>query len=454
MGRAKLDTDPKDYRGGKALAEKEHCLAAHRVGKIALAVNNNGTIGTGFAAGATDCFTGGYVPSCEYPKNSSTSYLFAGAFWIGAVVGRDTLVSVGADGWQHTREMFPYELDLGIIEKRSIIDPDDPAFENAISEEDYVFNYADTTVQGVDGDYFGRLHQPLNIEVLESSYAWSYSYAEDFVLFDYQIRNIGQRTLENVYMGLYVDADVHDLGAEGGFQDDICGFFQTVPLLETGVAPSSFISAGCDTFLEVNTAWIADNDGDLQNEVPVPHVTGMRIVRTPATELDVSFNWWISNGQSTLDFGPREKPCQPKFPNDPKCPEWKQHVRDFRTGGLGTPEGDVNKYYILRNKEFDYDQAFTAVISPNDPLWLYPATGAVERGLVENFADGYDTRFLLSFGPFEIDPGQRLPVSFAYIAGENFHTYRDNIFYLPDNPEIFYDSLHFNDFATNGVWAS
>ncbi|MEW5993978.1 MAG: hypothetical protein AB1744_06240, partial [Candidatus Zixiibacteriota bacterium] len=262
----------------------------------------------------------------------------------------------------------------------------------------------------------------------------------------------GQRTLENVYMGFYVDADVHKEGASSGWEDDICGFFQTVALLETGVAPSSFISAGCDTFLEVNTAWIADNDGELDavptdpNRVPVPGVTGMRIVRTPATQLDVSFNWWIGNSDPPKDFGPREKPFRGRL---------KEEYRDYRTGGgLGTPEGDVNKYYVLRNKEFDYDQAFTATISPNDPLWYECARGAVTQSMCADFANGFDTRYLLSFGPFEIEPGQRLPLSFAYVAGEDFHTFKDNVNFLPDYPELFYDSLHFNDFATNGVWAS
>ena len=47
----------------------------------------------------------------------------------------------------------------------------------------------------------GRPHIPLNIQVNQTSYAWSYSYAEDFVLFDMSIKNIGNDVLKKLYMG-------------------------------------------------------------------------------------------------------------------------------------------------------------------------------------------------------------------------------------------------------------
>ena len=77
------------------------CIATHNVGKIALTISNYGVFGTGSALSNIDCFSGSVAPSCEYPKGSDNEYLFIGAFWIGAVVGNDTLVSVGADGWQY-----------------------------------------------------------------------------------------------------------------------------------------------------------------------------------------------------------------------------------------------------------------------------------------------------------------------------------------------------------------
>ena len=421
-------------------AVKANCMAAHRVGKIVLAVNNNGTFGKGFRAGADqDCFTGQSVPSCEYPKGSTLEYLFAGAFWIGAVKGRDTLVSVGADGWELCEEFFPPDQDQADLfgtgmQYRSIIDPSAPAYDGAISEEDYISTYSDTTIVGVCPDFFNsRPHRPLYINVTERSFAWSYSYAEDFVLFDYAIRNIGNDVLHQVFMGIYVDADVgFDCFNQGGqcAQDDLCGFVHALP------SPT-----GCGFVDTVNIAWTADADGDYHftgagqsQPHPATSVTATRIVRTPADSLEVSFNWWVSNQSPTLDYGPRERTKN----------------RDFRTGGLGTPEGDVNKYFLLSNGEFDFDQAFVATIQPTDTLWAYPP-----QDQVDNWATGLDTRYLLSFGPFDISPGQTLPISFAYVAGENFHHDPDNAANnLPNNPEAYYQNLSFVDLGVNANWAS
>ncbi|HSH00797.1 MAG TPA: hypothetical protein VLB27_12130, partial [candidate division Zixibacteria bacterium] len=168
-------------------------VAAHRVGQLALTVTNQGTFGTGFAASAT-C-GGEACPSAEFPINSNVDYLFAGAFWVGAVVGRDTLVSNGADGWSSVQEMWPasqeqQKANFGdeLMKIRSISDPDDPEFALALSEQDITCVYFDTLTEGVQTDGFeNRPHIPLGMKIRQSSYAWSYSYAEDFVLFDYKI---------------------------------------------------------------------------------------------------------------------------------------------------------------------------------------------------------------------------------------------------------------------------
>ncbi len=416
-------------QGALATQALAHCVAAHRVGKILLAINNNGTFGNGFSIGSSgDCFSNLSVPSCEYPKGSRVEYLYAGAFWIGAVVGRDTLVSVGADGWSFNRELYPDVSPFGDMIKRSIVDPSKPEYEGAVSEEDFICTYTDTFTTGLSS-IEGR-HIPLHIEVNQNSYAWSYAYAEDFILFDYRITNIGLHTLKSVYMGIYVDGDVcFDCDNTGGYSDDITGFLQTIPVT----------FSNCEYVDTVNVAWLADGDGDLGIQNPAPDVTATRIVRTPAESLDVSFNWWISSGSNAVDFGPRERS---------EVGRLKEEFRDFGTGGLGTPEGDENKYYIMRNREFDYDQARVASIQPNDTLWLYP-----NQDFVGEWARGLDTRYLLSFGPFDIEPGQKLPLSIAYLGGEDLHSVHGNIDNLPDNPEAFYANLNFDDLGHNSTWA-
>jgi len=419
----------------------------HNIGRISMTITNFGAFGTGYVS--SPIIDGEEAPSCEYPINSDLSYLFTGAMWIGAVVGRDTLVSVAADGWgANTPELWPDAGPAGAIITRSNLPSRNDYDDLAKSEQDFICSFTDTfpSLSGQDQND-NRNHIPLNVSVLQSSYAWSYDYAEDFILFDYKLTNIGRFPIRDLYIGMYIDADVHHAGVSGyqGASDDICGFRRTVPM-----PPGWCIDE--DT---VNIAWISDNDGDPTDDgnwsFTSPYaVTGTRVVRTPFDtgasngaangqngDLSYSFNWWISNTNGALDFGPRMAGTE----EDP-----------FRSFGshLGTPTGDRIKYYVMSHPEFDYDQLFTAVSHTGEGF-----LGPPRPSQASDFADGYDTRYLLSFGPFDIRPGDTLPVTLAYLAGDEFHTSPTNFRDLFDafNPSLFYDSLNFKDFGKNARWA-
>jgi hypothetical protein len=405
----------------------------HKTGKLSLTITNAGTFGTG-SLGST-IVDGEIALSCEYPIHSNIEYLFQGALWVGAVVGRDTLVSVGAEGWFGISEFFPDADDNGAFIARSNLKTKPEYDERAISEQDLICSFTDTFADaGLTGEdpYDNRPHIPLNLAIRQSSHSWSYEYAEDFVIFDYSITNIGQYPIRDLYLGVYVDGVSYHKSIESfGFTDDICGFRRTV------ATPEEF----CIDEDTLNIAWIADNDGDPSGDSwshrsPVG-VTGVRVVRTPNDNLQYSFNWWISNSNPLLDFGPRKAGTE----EDP-----------FRSFGshLGTPTGDRNKYYVMSHPEFDYDQLFTAV-SHTRAGYLQPPPG----NLAADFADGYDTRYLLSFGPFEVEPGDSLPITLAYVAGDNFHVnpYDYQAAYDPLNPGWYYSLLDFTDFGNNARWA-
>ncbi len=417
-----------------------YCIVAHTVGKINFAVQNNGTFGNSSGRRATDCLTGDEVSfGAEYPVDLDVEHLYYSSLWVGAVMGNDTVVSTGLDGWAGDgREFHPQESPKGDMVYRSIVNPDAPEFDGAVSEEDYIATYTDT-LRGVSKDFFySRPHKPLYLHIKQKSYAWSYPYAEDIIIVDLEITNIGVQNLHNVYLGLYVDSDI---GFNGGYwRDDICGFIRT-DLFET---ECGFIE---DT---VNIAWTADNDGDpingkfilkpgLANPAQIiqqksaPHAFGTRILQTPDEEGRLSYNWWVSNYDTKYDFGPQSI----------------AKSRDFRTGGTGTPEGDKNKYFLMSNNEIDYDQAKISELSSLDRAWLTP-----DRYVAIRIGRGANNQHLTSFGPFNIETTETVPFTFAFFGAESIHHIPGNGGFLYWRTEDFYEGLDFTDLIENSRWAS
>ena len=412
-----------------AFAGPAYCAAAHNIGRIAMTVRNNGTLGETYLE--MDCFTGEPLLACNYPRGSNSLYLWGAGLWIGAVVGQDTLVSTGLDGWAMAGAEFHPDADpLTSMVYRSTISRDSFFHDGAVSEQDLIATFYDTclTCLGIGQDQVDhRPHRPLGLKVVQRSYAWSHPMAEDFVLFDYSITNIGQQMLSEVYLGLIVDVDVDDIrdSYSGGALDDVTGFLET--------SPSAEDSGACPLEDTLRIAWAADNDGDLHQVTfdPLPHVAGMQMLQNLPGSGWLSYNWWISNGNTLLDYGPQARLT----------------YRPLVSGGSGVPTGDREKYHYLSNHEIDYDQVRTATIPVNDPVWVPHST------LINQLALGADTKFLLSIGPFSIEPGAEVPFDFAYLIGENLHGDSTNFYNLPLLPDAYLANLDFSDLLTNAAAA-
>jgi hypothetical protein len=344
------------------------------------------------------------APSFEFPAGSGLEYLFMGGIWIGAVVNDTPYTSVGCDGWQWIYELWPDTFPQGAIVEGSTT-PQVPCFSpDAISHQDIIAVYTDTSVEiplspQQQDPFDDRPHHPLNVRINQKSCSWSIPGFDKFIIANYAITNIGSEKLIDMYFGFYVDADIMHIdetpyGAYGPL-DDITGFLH--------------IYEG-DT---VNMAWAADNDGhgDQDGGPGTPYFTdksprgviGMKVLSPPRPGIQISYNWWISNYYgSPRDWGPWRAVNQPIW----------EAMNPYGTGilfpddVLGTPGGDVSKYFIMSNTEIDYDQIYSCVW----PDW-HPEEGwlPVNETMCTEFADGYDTRFLFSFGPFyELSPGDSL----------------------------------------------
>jgi hypothetical protein len=411
-----------EKQGAVMYAPGKH-YAVHDQGRVTLTVTNLGQLGTGMSGLSTDC-GGQPCPSCEYPTGSNLNYLFGGGFWIGAVVGTDTLVSVGADGWFVIQELMP---DTGtaadfLVRSNNPVSPDFSP--DAVSNKDLICAYTDTitdpSVTGTD-PIDNRPHLPLHAAISQRSYSWANDPVSDFVLFEYRITNVGAAAWQDMFFGIYLDGDVyHSSHRATGFMDDIAGFL-----------PSE------------NIAYIADDDGDpaepdtVWDNTSVRSAIAVKMHGSKPSWSRVNFNWWISNGNPSQDFGPRLAGSS----EDP-----------FRSFGahLGTPTGDRNKYYILQHAEQDYDQIFTAVSHTSEEFLDPPAPS-----IAEDIGNGYDTRFLVSVGPYDVAPGDSVVIYFSVVMGPRLHVEPGDFLEYFDYaaPGAYYDRLDFGPLITNSGFA-
>jgi len=189
------------------------------VGNIGLTVTNFGTYGNGFVLWPEQ-------PSCEYPLGSGIEHIFDGGLWIGGFVANDSLgqgrvgpfVTTGAvdaasvagrgGGFEYTNA--PGNL---VTERSSLYDSRYYS-PYAISHQDFLLNYVDTNRVLENGDPITD-HSPLGLSVREESYAWNFPFADFFVIFNYWIKNVNQKYLDSVFVGLWTDTVVRNTRITG-----------------------------------------------------------------------------------------------------------------------------------------------------------------------------------------------------------------------------------------------
>lgn len=403
--------------------------AIHNVGNLETVVTNYGRIG--FAI-RLDTF--GVELLARYPRMSSTIHQVP-SFLIGAILGRDTLVS-------RASEFFPLpeaaQVEQGDTMRFYSI-ADDVYPNPARSEQDIVSVYYDTvfhpnytSLDPVDL----REHRPLGLKIEQASYAWSFPFVDDFILFDYRITNVGTLLLSQLYLGIASGGSIVS-GVTPNESDDICGLLRHPPAFTIGDCGRSSAS-GFDIL------WSADNDGNpntftgVFDVSSVTAVMGLRLLRPSDDFRKYSYNWWWHNSESNNPhyFGP-QRVGTPLLP-----------FRNFADGNIGKPSGDRDMYYVMSSDEVDYDLVFSA-LDHSASGWLPPLDSA---GLI---ADGGDVSSILSVGPFDLEPGESIPLTFAWVGGENFHTSAINVSenWDPLNPQKYIDNLDYSELIKNATWA-
>ena len=439
----------------------------HRIGNVWMNITNRGYFGNISSHDEMHMEDperpGTWAPQCEFPAGSGVQYLYQGGLWLGALIRTEDYeyprVSVAIDGWVTTKE-FSAAPETGIIERSNIEDAQDYLGNDiyspdAVAPQEFLSVFFDTLANpdSVGLDPVDSLHLPLGIRISQKSIVWDGEDISDFIIIEWEFENISQLYLKNLYIGLFVDGDVGENDERERHIDDLCGFRQW----RYFDGPDDELDS-----IEINLAYIADNDGRPSgviegNDFTAPGVSGVMILDSPNPRLTTSFNWWASNGNPDLDYGP-------SWENDNAPDDW--------TTRFGTPMGDARKYFLMSNRERDYDMVFSNdsdYIGAHPQVFRDPQNDNIleshdwripDDDYPEHYCYGSDARYLLSWGPlgifdhiddsgnrvYRLNPGEKFSITIAYVCGDGFHD-RDNP--QPDNVAINPDLFDFTDLLYN-----
>jgi hypothetical protein len=205
---------------------------------IGMTINNLGLIG--------NAFRGSYnqkkYSSCQYPAGSNIEHLFQGGLWVGAVKTsrRKTLnpdTSAGApDSILVKTQTVPYvstaafdspvgysagssnfeftALSPGITERSSL--PQSTNYRtDAVSHQDLITEFTDRNFSipgsGNPPKLIPGHTNSLGLDVKLETYNWNFSFANFFVILNYNIKNVGVDTLDSLHVGQYYNAVVRNV---------------------------------------------------------------------------------------------------------------------------------------------------------------------------------------------------------------------------------------------------
>lgn len=204
-------------------------------------------------------------------------YLYNGPVWFGM---QDT------DGQWKAVKLRAETTSQWRIRKKGV-DPD------AIGEMDVLCTMSDQSA--LVSDLF-----KLNIEVTQKAYAWSESYRDDFIIFEYVIRNIGTDDRE-IWLGFHQDTDISAAaggsGVLGNWRDDMCNYYRD----DAAGEYISYMYDGDNLNIPGN-----DTGGAFNPRESLGYI-GSRLIACPPTTTGLPANtqsghaWWDWNSDPNTD---------------------------------------------------------------------------------------------------------------------------------------------------------
>lgn len=182
-------------------------------GEIAATVSNLGVLGNSFSGS----FNVQGFPSCEYPANSGIEHVFDGGLWIGGIINGQVAVTTGAvddaSGYATGKAGFEFTSKTPLRERSSLFDS--PFYDpRAVSHQDFVSTFTDTaTTVSTGGGQVPIINHlnPLGVVVDFESYNWNFSFANFFLIYNFEITNVYDRPIDSVYVGFWMDGVIRNV---------------------------------------------------------------------------------------------------------------------------------------------------------------------------------------------------------------------------------------------------
>ncbi len=174
-------------------------------------------------------------PSFEWPGGSGNHHLYQGSIWIAGKDPSGTIhctspdeeeIALTTDG---NDIVYVYDGSSRFDNRPNV----NSSFAGSqVSDEDTYAEFTD-----LDEGRHPAGEAPLGIKIIERTYKWSASYNDDFIIWDYQIINVGldsdqiepwegdtPQDLTEVYLAIRFDADVSYLGGGEYWYDDLTDY--------------------------------------------------------------------------------------------------------------------------------------------------------------------------------------------------------------------------------------
>ena len=393
-------------RGAEGIFERS-CSFIHSAGNLLLHMSNGGFVGDFFGRFCAR-------PSAEWPPGSNDEYLFMAGLWVGAVdADGNPHVSTGAyeteflPDFEDTRDRIytSFEGERGGARFSSSGDAtsaDDDGDATGVNDlrhinEDFRNGKDDDEDGSIDEDFeaisqqmfssectdygevstqFFNEHVPLNLRVQQRSFSWSSGGAENMVGMDYKIWNDGARTLQDIYLGFFVDSDVGPADNDeypNMYLDDLVGFAE---IDTTIIDPRPSTPANCRrTQVKIQLGYMRDLPDASHSVIDTGDVPG-----------------WFGG----LFLGHSTDPVGLVAPKEVGI---RTFVWFAQGGTIRDPENDFERYELL-SRSARTDEGKFIQESPSDPR---------------------DYRYVLAVGPFsQLLPDTFLTFQVAFVIGDGY----------------------------------